>query len=128
LWLRIPLALLFGLVIFIDVVQIPFYYHLYEQGSDFLEKSTMFRKWMKRDWSSWAFGKLAMRLGGLGVLFVAALPTFGGGMWSATFIAYGLGLQRRAGYAWMILGSVLSYATLYWVLDTLIRTLRYFIQ
>jgi hypothetical protein len=61
-------------------------------------------------------------------MMVAALPTFGGGMWSATFLAYGLGLKRSSSYVWMILGSALSYATLYWVLDALIRTIHYFMH
>jgi len=128
LWLQVPAFLLLGILLFIDIIQIPLYYRIYEHGSSLLDGVPFIKKWMNRDWSTSALGKRAKPLGGIGVMIVAALPTFGGGMWSATFLAYGLGLRRRAGYAWMILGSVLSYFTLYWILDTLIRTLRFFMR
>ena len=57
---------------------------------------------------------------------IAALPTFGGGIWSSTFIAYGLGFKKRTGFALITLGSILSYFTLYGIMDTLLRTYRYF--
>jgi uncharacterized membrane protein len=125
-WFQVPAVLLLGLLLLLDIVQIPVYYRIYERGSSLLDRFPTVRNWMTRDWSKARLGKWAMPLGGFGVMLVAAMPTFGGGMWSATFVAYGLGLRRRAGYAWMILGSLLSYLTLYWILDTLIRTIRYF--
>jgi hypothetical protein len=128
LWFQVPFLLLLGLLIFVDIVQIPLFYRIYEHGSSLLDGIPVVKKFANRDWSKSTLGKWAMPLGGFGVMMVAAMPTFGGGMWSATFLAYGLGLKRRAGYAWMILGSVLSYLTLYWILDTLIRTVRYFMH
>jgi len=125
-WFHVPAALLLGLLLFLDIIQIPVFYRIYEHGSSLLDRVPAIRNWINRDWSKSALGKWAMPLGGVGVMLVAAMPTFGGGMWSATFVAYGLGLRRGAGYAWMILGSLLSYLTLYWILDTLIRTIRYF--
>ena len=128
LWFQVPAALLLGVLLFIDIIQIPFYYQLYEHGSTLLEKIPMIHKLLHKDWSKSALGRRATPLGGFGVLLVAALPTFGGGMWSATFLAYGLGLKRSASYSWMILGSALSYLTLYWILDGLIKTIHYFLQ
>jgi uncharacterized membrane protein len=128
LWFQVPVTLLLGLLLLIDIIQIPFYYRLYEHGSSLLERVPAVNKFLRRDWSVSSLGQWAKPLGGFGVMMVAAMPTFGGGMWSATFIAYGLGLKRRAGYAWMILGSALSYFTLYWILDMLVRTCRYFIH
>ena len=52
-----------------------------------------------KDWSKSLLGKWAAPLGGFGVMLVAAMPTLGGGMWTATFVAYGLRLERRAAYA-----------------------------
>jgi hypothetical protein len=128
LWFRVPTGLLLGMLITLDVIQIPFFYRLYEHGFSLLDGIPALQKIVKRDWSVTTLGKLAMPLGGLGVMLVAALPTFGGGMWSATFLACGLRLGRRAGYAWMIFGSLVSYLSLFWVLDALIRTVRYFIH
>jgi uncharacterized membrane protein len=128
LWLRIPAALLLGVLIFIDFIQIPFFYRLYDHGFSLLDRMPAVRKMIQRDWSDSKLEKWALPFGGLGVMLLTAMPSFGGGIWSAAFLAYGLGLRRRAGYAWMMLGSVLSYLALYWVLDTLVKTVRYFTQ
>jgi len=129
LWFRVPGSLLLGILIGIDIVQIPLYYILYERGSSLIERlPSPLCGWLKRDWSVSGLGRWASHLGGLGVMTVAALPTFGGGIWSAVFIAYHLGLNRAASYVWLILGSLLSYFSLYWVLDTLVMTVRYFMQ
>ena len=128
LWFKVPALLLLPVLLVIDYVQIPFYYRLYEQGSSLFDRYPSVQKWLNRDRSKSLLGKWAEPLGGVGVMLVAAMPTFGGGMWSATFLAYGLGLRRRAGYLWMILGSTLSYFTLYWILDTLMKTIRYLAQ
>jgi uncharacterized membrane protein len=128
LWFGVPPALLLGILLLLDIAQIPFYYRMYEHGSTLLDQVPLLNGLVRRDWSQSRLGKWAKPLGGFGVMLVSALPTFGGGIWSATFLAYGLRLNRRAGYAWIILGSVLSYATLYWILDTLIRTIRFFLH
>ena len=128
LWFGVPAALLLGLLLLLDIAQIPFYYRMYEHGSSLLDKIPMLNGLARRDWSQSTLGKWAMPLGGVGVMLVAALPTFGGGIWSSTFLAYGLRLKRRAGYSWIILGSLLSYFTLYWILNTLILTIRYFLH
>jgi len=128
LWLRMPLSLMLGMLITMDIVQIPFFYRLYDQGFSLLNGVPRVRRLLNRDWSQSALGLWAAPLGGMGVMFVCALPTFGGGIWSATFLARGLGPKRGAGYAWMIVGSIASYAALAWILDTFIRTIRYFLH
>jgi uncharacterized membrane protein len=127
LWFQVPAGLLFLMLLFIDVIQIPFFYRIYEHGSTLLDDVPLLRGLTRRGGMASSLSKWARHLGGIGVMLVAALPSFGGGMWSATFLAYGMGLKRRDGYAWLILGSALSYGILYFVLDTLIRTARYFI-
>ncbi len=126
LWFHVPAKVFLSLLIGMDILQIPLFYRLYEQGSSLLDRLPRVQRWLKKDWTQTSIGQWARPLGGPGVMLLAALPTFGGGMWSATFMAYGLRLSRRAGYAWMVLGSLLSYLTLYWILDTLVRTLQYF--
>jgi hypothetical protein len=91
LWFRVPPALLLGILLFIDVIQIPFYFRVYEHGFAFLDGVPFLNALSRRDWSKSALGKWAEHLGGAGVMLVAALPTFGGGIWSSTFIAHGLG-------------------------------------
>jgi len=128
LWLKIPPGLLLGLLILLDAVQIPFFYRIYDHGFTFLDGIPAVKNFFNRDWSDTKLAKWTMPLGGAGVMLVSAMPTFGGGIWLASFFAYALRLKRRVGYAWIMLGSVLSYATLYWVLDALIRTIRYFVH
>jgi uncharacterized membrane protein len=128
LWFHVPAALLLGMLLLIDVVQIPFYYRMYEQGSSLLDGVPYLNRLSRQDWSKSRLGTWAMHMGGVGVMLVAALPTFGGGIWSSAFLAYGLGLKKRVSYAWIFLGSALSYLTLYWILDTLFRTVRYFLR
>jgi uncharacterized membrane protein len=127
LWFRVPDLLLLTLLLVLDFIQMPFFFRLYEQGSSTLARlPSPLRKYFQRDWSGSYLGKWTAHFGGVGVMLVAAMPTFGGGIWSGTFLAYGLGLKRRASYTWLILGSLFSYLALYWILDTLIRTFRYF--
>ena len=127
LWLRIPDVLLLGVLLFLDVIQIPFFFRLYEHGFSFLGRMPgSLQRLFKHDWSGSYLNKWAAHLGGFGVMLVAAMPTLGGGIWSGTFLAYGLRLQRRTSYAYLISGTVFSYMALYWIFDTLIRTFRYF--
>jgi len=128
LWLRVPAALMLGLLVFIDAVQIPFFYRLYDHGFSFFDDIPVVKNFFSRDWSDTRLARWMMPLGGPGVMLVSAMPTLGGGIWLASFFAYALRLNRRTGYAWIILGSVLSYVTLYWVLDALILTIRYFVH
>ena len=128
LWLRIPPVLMLGLLILLDAVQIPFFYRLYDHGFSFLDGIPAVKNFFSRDWSDTRLARWTMPLGGPGVMLVAAMPTFGGGIWLASFFAYALRLGRRAGFAWILLGSLLSYMALYWVLEALIRTIQYFIR
>jgi hypothetical protein len=128
LWLHVPAALLLGLLISLDVIQIPFFYRIYDHGFSFLDGIPVVKNFFSRDWSDTRLAKWMMPLGGAGVMMVSAMPTFGGGIWLASFFAYALRLNRRAGYAWIMLGSILSYVSLYWILDTLIRTIQYFLH
>ena len=128
LWLQVPATLMLGLLIVLDAVQIPFFYRLYDHGFTFLDGKPALKNFFNRDWSQTKLAKWMMPLGGPGVMLVSAMPTFGGGIWLASFFAYALRLNRRASYTWIMLGSVLSYATLYWILNTLILTIRYFLH
>ena len=124
--LHVPALWLLPSLYLLDMIQIPFFYWLYENGSAIaVHLPNPFRKWLSRDWSIGYLGRWAAPLGGFGIMVVAALPAFGGGMWSAVFLAYGLHLRKSWSYVWMALGSLVSYLSIFWVMDTLVRTLRY---
>jgi hypothetical protein len=125
--LRVPAVWLLPMVYVLDLIQIPFFYWLYEHSATVLDRlPPRVRSWFGKDWSSTTLGQWTSSLGSLGVFLVAILPTFGGGMWSAVFIAYGLNLRKSWSYLLMALGSLVSILCLFWVLDTLVRTFRYF--
>jgi uncharacterized membrane protein len=127
LFLRVPADGLLPLVVALDWIQIPFFYWVYENGSTVVSRlPAPARLWLSKDWTASPLGRWTNSLGGAGVLLVAMLPTFGGGMWSAVFLAYGLRLRRSWSYFLMATGSLISYLCLFWVLDTLVRTVRYF--
>jgi hypothetical protein len=124
---RVPATWLLPTVILLDLAQIPLFYWLYENSGKVLARlPARIRPWLNRDWNAGRLGRWTASLGGLGVFLIAALPTFGGGMWSAVFLAYGLRLKKAVSYGLIALGSIASYLVLFYVLDTLVRTVRYF--
>jgi len=124
LWFKVPAYGLFSLLLTIDLVQIPLFFWFCDAGHSRLHRFPAFiRAWLDRErpvrpWVS--------SLGGFGVLTLAALPTFGGGMLPATVVAYGLKIPRKTGYAWLCLGSLVSYGALYVVMGTIVDAVRYF--
>ncbi len=62
-----------------------------------------------------AAGKLlgwARRYGVIGVFLVAALPFFGGGVWTGVLLAYVLGLRKTVSYSALLLGCLVGIALL----------------
>ena len=126
LWWRVPVLAFMPALLAIDVIQIPMFYWVYQNGSSVLLRlPSPVSHWFQKDPSSSTLGRWASSLGGVGVMTIAALPTFGGGMWSAVFLSYSLGLRRVNSYLWLTLGSVLSYAAIYCVVGTLVSAIRY---
>jgi uncharacterized membrane protein len=124
--LRVPTVVLLPVVYVMDLVQIPLFYWLYERGTSLFDRlPARLRDWFgaKESNAPKVQGWMS-RLGGLGVFVVASLPSFGGGMWSAVFLAYGLKLRKTVSYALMATGSLFGYLGLYWVLENISKTLR----
>src|SRR6266480_2808722 len=103
--LRVPAVWLLPTVFLVDVLQIPMFYWIYENGSHVMKRfPTSIRGWFNRDRTRTPLGRWTTHLGSLGVFVVAAMPTFGGGMWSAVFLAYGLRLRKSWSYFLIGLG------------------------
>ena len=101
------------LVFFLDMLQIPLYFYIYEKGASklkFLSKMENSR-----------FLKFARSLGSFGVVLVAAMPAFGGGMWSSVLISFLLGLDRRKSILLLALGSFLGCVLVIYGIDGLIH-------
>jgi len=112
-WLKVPSLWLLAVLLTIDAVQIPFYYWLYSQGAKGLQRLPAALRRLFSRAASTPIGAWILAGGRWGVFAVAALPAFGGGIWTATLMAYNLGIPRRYGALWMIAASALSYLTLW---------------
>lgn len=104
----LTVSIVFGL----DLLQVPFFYRLYDRGFNWLKKInlstiTNTESAQKRLEKS-SLQKIAYSLGNLGVIFLAATPTLGGGMWSAVLFAHILKMPKRKSFIYLAIGSFLG--------------------
>src|SRR5437868_6753992 len=72
--LRVPAVWLLPTVYLLDVLQIPFFYWLYENGSTLIARlPAPLRAWFGKEWSLSVLGRWTHSLGGAGVFLVATL-------------------------------------------------------
>lgn len=114
------------LVFFLDVLQIPFYFYIYEKGTSKIKfLSYLYSKLpSKGKMENSGLLKFARSLGSFGVVLVAAMPLFGGGMWSSVLISFLLGLDRRKSIILLALGSFLGCVLVVYGLDGLIHLFK----
>jgi hypothetical protein len=108
--LNIRVGIVFFAVFGLDLIQIPLFFQLYEKG---FPKIPLLNLLIKRLPTAEQFEKSKLRkltqsLGGIGVILVAAMPTFGGGMWTAVLFAHILKLTRKQSYFFLATGSLIS--------------------
>ena len=98
------------IVFFLDLIQIPFYFYIYEKGASKIKfLSAILEKLPKKeDMERSGLLKFAKSLGSFGVVFVAAMPAFGGGMWTAVFISFLLGIERKKSIILLAIGSLIG--------------------
>jgi uncharacterized membrane protein len=100
----------FPLIMIMDALQIPCFYYLYihifrhkhirrvrDRLQVILDSRSKQRSFI-----------VLKRLGPLGVLFLSMLPIKGGGIWSATLLAYITGQSMKTTFPLLIFGSLLS--------------------
>ena len=127
----IPAGMAFGigkyvilfLVFFLDILQIPLYFYIYEKGTSKIKfLSYLFSKLpSKEKMKNSGLLRFARSLGSFGVVFVAAMPAFGGGMWSSVLISFLLEFDRRKSILLLILGSFLGCVLVVYGIDGLIH-------
>jgi uncharacterized membrane protein len=108
--LHLRISIVFLAVFGLDLLQIPLFFRLYEKGVPKIPLLNVLMKRLptKEHFENSKLGKLAQSLGGIGVMLVAALPTFGGGMWTAVLFAHILKLNRKQSYILLAIGSFVS--------------------
>ena len=120
---RLNLLLFFPLVIFMDTVQIPCFYYLYEHTftSARLQRLSGYFQRKGKVAKERRFFQRLQAFGHVGVLLLTMLPMKGGGMWSGVFLAHIIGVPKKKSYALLMSGSVLGSLMFVGVGDGLLR-------
>jgi uncharacterized membrane protein len=124
-WLKVPTVWLLFVLITIDAAQIPFYYWLYGQGAKGLDRLPKILHRFFNTVSDTAVVRWLSASGKWRVMIISALPAFGGGIWTATLVAYNAGLSRRSGTLSMLAGSVMSYLLLWSMGEGALRLMQH---
>jgi uncharacterized membrane protein len=120
---RLNLLFFFPLVVFMDILQVPCFYYLYEHTftSGRLKRlSGYFQRKGEVAKDRSIFQRLKA-LGSVGVVLLTMLPVKGGGMWSGVFLAHIIAIPKKKSYTWLIVGSLLGSLMFLGLGDGLIR-------
>ncbi|OIO02817.1 hypothetical protein COY52_11930 [Candidatus Desantisbacteria bacterium CG_4_10_14_0_8_um_filter_48_22] len=115
-------------VVFIfDILQIPLYFYIYDKGTSRIKfLSFLYSKMPSKErMLNSPLLKFAERLGAFGVVFVAAMPAFGGGMWTSILMAYFLKIDRRKSVLLLALGSLIGCLIVVFGFDGLIHLFKF---
>lgn len=101
---------LLPVVVMLDTLQIPLFYHLYNTVSNRLVIQKFYKRSEKRKnrLKHSKFFKWLQFLGKPGVVAISMLPLKGCGMWSGVLLSKLLRLPRQTSYPLMIVGSLLG--------------------
>ena len=107
---RLNILLFFPLVVFMDTLQVPCFYYLYEHTftSARLQRLSGYFQRKGKVAKERRFFRRLQAFGHLGVLLLTMLPMKGGGMWSGVFLAHIIGVPKKKSYTLLISGSILG--------------------
>lgn len=127
--LQVPPPWLLGVVVAVDWVQIPLFFMLYSHGASWFRRIPRLRAWLEAKQSAPSrISTWSRPLQGVGIFFLAFLPTLGGGMWSSALLAHNAHVPKRWSAGCMALGSGVSYGLLFLVLKPVVETLTSLMQ
>lgn len=127
-FLGYKMSFLLPVVVLLDTLQIPIFYHVYGTVS----KQTLVRKLYNRSQKK---GKSLrqtrlfrwMQLIGMpGVITITMVPVKGCGMWSGVLLSTLLGLSKQRSYPLLIFGSILGCAFLFGLGEALLKLIAFF--
>jgi uncharacterized membrane protein len=108
--LGFKISLLLPIVVMLDTVQIPLFYHLFGSVSQSLLWRRLSAKALKKEKNlrtSRLFRWIQL-LGTPGVVAIATIPLKGCGMWSGVLLSTLLKLPKRTSYPLLVVGSILG--------------------
>ena len=120
---RLNLLLFFPLVIFMDILQVPCFYYLYEHTftNERLQRLSGYFQRKGKVAKERRFFQRLQAFGHVGVLLLTMLPIKGGGMWSGVFLAHIIGVPKKKSYTLLMSGSILGSLMFVGVGDGLLR-------
>ena len=120
---RLNLLLFFPLVIFMDILQVPCFYYLYEHTftNERLQRLSGYFQRKGKVAKKRRFFQRLQAFGHVGVLLLTMLPMKGGGMWSGVFLAHIIGVPKKKSYTLLMSGSILGSLMFVGVGDGLLR-------
>lgn len=97
------------LAVFLDMLQVPFFFYLYSMGGRRVGWLGRLRQWFYRkeeQWKGSSWGQTILKKKGWGVFLITAMPIRGGGMWTGVFFSYLLSLKRKESLMVLFAGSL----------------------
>ena len=124
--LHIPTIAVFLAIFGFDLLQIPLFFRLYEKGFTKIPLLNILLKRLptQEKFEKSKLWKLVQSLGRIGVILVAAMPTCGGGMWTAVLFAHILKLSRKKSYVLLAAGSFISCLIFTWGISFIFKILH----
>jgi uncharacterized membrane protein len=123
---RLNLLFFFPLVVFMDILQVPCFYYLYEHTftTNRLKRLSGYFQRKGEKAKDRSFFQRLKTLGNVGVVLLTMLPVKGGGMWSGVFLAHITGMHKKVSYPLLFVGSLLGSLMFLGLGDSLIRLYR----
>ena len=120
---KLNLLFFFPLVVFMDILQVPCFYYLYEHTftSNRLKRLSGYFQRKGEIAKDRSFFQRLKTLGNVGVVLLTMLPVKGGGMWSGVFLAHITGMPKKVSYPLLFVGSLLGSLMFLGLGDGLIR-------
>jgi uncharacterized membrane protein len=104
----IKVLFLLPVVVLLDTLQIPLFFHVYGTISNrlFVQKIQQRSSKKEKRLSNSKFFHWVQLMGIPGVVVITMLPLKGCGMWSGVLLSKALGLSKKTGYLLLIAGSI----------------------
>lgn len=121
--LHFPRFIVFLMVFCLDLLQIPMFYYIYIKGLPQIKfLKILFSKLPTPEkFQKSRLGKTAQYFGSVGVIFIAFLPSFGGGIWTSVLFAHILRLDYRHSFLFIAIGSLLGCWAVVYGFDAIFR-------
>jgi len=116
-FLGFKVLFLLPVIVMLDTLQIPFFYHIYRRVSR-IALVQKFRKKIRNKEKNLLNSRLfrwVQIMGMPGVVAITMTPLKGCGMWSGVFLSEILELPKKRSYPLLILGSILGCALIFFV-------------